>query len=61
MSPILTFITDNIPTSMTAVTCSDVQPKSMTVTWPALDVSYNGGDPIVFYGVEYSTNNVNFY
>ena len=47
-----TMTTDNIPQAMTAVTCSNVEPKNMTITWPALSSSSDGGDTVIFYGVE---------
>ena len=45
-------VSDNIPQAMTAVACSNVDPKSMTLTWPSLPTTSNGGDSIIFYGVE---------
>lgn len=55
-SDALTFTTINVPTSMTAVTCSSVTSTAMTLTWPAVDASFNGGSAITFYGVEYSVS-----
>lgn len=37
---------------MTAVTCTNVDPKSMTLTWTAVSTTSDGGDAISFYGVE---------
>jgi hypothetical protein len=52
----LTFTTDDVPQSMTAVTCSSVTSTAMTLTWTALATNLNGGDAVVFYGVEYSVS-----
>jgi len=41
---------------MTAVTCSSVTSTAMTLTWPAVDASFNGGSDITFYAVEYSVS-----
>jgi hypothetical protein len=51
-SPVLQFTTVNVPQSMTTVTCSDIEPTSITLSWTAVDTSLNGGDPINFYLVE---------
>jgi hypothetical protein len=37
---------------MTAVSCTNVEPKTMTLTWTALASAQDGGDAISFYGVE---------
>jgi hypothetical protein len=55
-SDAVTITTINVPTSMTTVTCSNITPYTITLNWPALDPSYNGGDPVTFYGVEYSVS-----
>ena len=45
-------LSDNVPQAMTIVTCSNVEPTNMTITWPSVPTTSNGGDSIIFYGVE---------
>ena len=36
------------------LTCVEVQPFSMKFSWTALATANNGGDPVTFYGLDYS-------
>ena len=46
---------------MTTVTCSSVSATTMTLTWSHVAESLNGGDPIIFYAVEYSVSNSDYF
>lgn len=52
----VTITTINVPLSMTTISCGAITPYTIALSWPALDPSYNGGDAVIFYGVEYSVS-----
>lgn len=41
---------------MGAVSVTIVNPKDVTLNWSEITSAQNGGDPAIFYIVEYSTN-----
>ena len=42
------------------LTCVEVLPFSMKFSWTALATTNNGGDPVTFYGLEYSVGGSTF-
>lgn len=47
---------------MNALTLVEVNPQNIAISWPALtSTSLNGGDLPIFYSVEWSPNNSNWY
>jgi hypothetical protein len=55
-SDYLTITVDNVPQLMSTVTltCVEVLPFTMKFTWTGLAAANDGGDPVTFYGLEYS-------
>lgn len=58
----VTATTDRVPSGMGALTTVEVNPQNIAISWNALtDTSLNGGDVPIFYSVEWSPNNSNWY
>ena len=51
-------MTPKPPIGMTLLSLANVTPTSITISWPALtDPKLDGGDPPIFYSVEWSSDN----
>lgn len=46
--------------STVTLTCVEVLPFSMKFSWTALSSTYDGGNPVTFYGLEYSVGGSTF-
>jgi hypothetical protein len=40
--------------STVTLKCDEVLPFTMKFSWTALSSTFNGGDPVTFYGLDYS-------
>jgi hypothetical protein len=55
-SPVLSVTTITEPTNMDPITIASVTPYNITLRWPMLTTSYNGGDPPFFYLVQWNNS-----
>jgi len=50
---------DTAPTGMDPLSVVSVEPYSLTISWPTLSTTLNGGDDPYYYRVEWFNNNTN--
>lgn len=55
-SPVLIVTTITAPISMDPITIVSVTPYNITLSWPMLTPSYNGGDAPFFYLVQWNNS-----
>jgi len=55
-SDVLSVTSITEPTNMDPITIVSVTPYNITLSWPMLTPSYNGGDPPFFYLVQWNNS-----